>query len=221
MRIHVSQKIRFCGVLAAMLVLAGCGGSSSKSTSQVPAASDPTSAHQATASGTTSSQTTSTASPASASSEQEPYQAMTVRSVGKLEPIAAHYTCDGANVPPPLRWSGVPPHTAELVLLIVLAKDVSGGNLSANWGVAGLRPSSRGLSGGILPPGAVVGRNSFGETRYSICPPKGVSASYVALLFGLQHRTSAKPGFSASALAKTLLHSNVAEGFLGFTYKRR
>ncbi|MBV5341329.1 MAG: YbhB/YbcL family Raf kinase inhibitor-like protein, partial [Deltaproteobacteria bacterium] len=32
--------------------------------------------------------------------------------------IPATYTCDGLNISPPLRWTGIPPEAKSLVLII-------------------------------------------------------------------------------------------------------
>lgn len=145
---------------------------------------------------------------------------MTLSSPVPLKPISAHYTCDGSNVPPPLTWTAAPPGTAELNLVIVNAKSGSDGKLFADWGVAGLKPSLRGITTGKLPAAAIVGRNSFGEARYSVCPARGASEIQVILLFALTKRSPVKPGFSASELAEKLLHTTVAEGNFGFSYQR-
>jgi phosphatidylethanolamine-binding protein (PEBP) family uncharacterized protein len=210
-------------VLAVMLALTACGGSSS--TAQSPSTSA-TSATQASAStpastSTTASTSTSATTTASkASSEKVPTLDIQMASSVKLEPIAARYTCDGANISPPISWSHIPPHTVELDLFLFNLQPVHG-KLFASWGVAGLSPKLHSLRAGQLPPGAIVGRNSHGQTGYSFCPPKGPSVRSLFLLYALPKKIPARPGFKAEALREKALHEAKSLGLLGVTYKRR
>ncbi|HQT26506.1 MAG TPA: YbhB/YbcL family Raf kinase inhibitor-like protein, partial [Burkholderiales bacterium] len=43
---------------------------------------------------------------------------LTSKAFREGEQIPEKYTCDGANISPPLSWSGVPPGTKSLVLFI-------------------------------------------------------------------------------------------------------
>jgi phosphatidylethanolamine-binding protein (PEBP) family uncharacterized protein len=145
---------------------------------------------------------------------------MRLKSPVELEPISAHYTCDGADVSLPLRWRKVPADTVEFDLIIAKVSNVPG-RPDIAWGVAGLEPNVRKLSAGRLPRSAIVGRNTFGQQRYQICPEKGTSSQYVVLLFALTHRSSFESGFDTAALAEKLLHMAIPEGQLGFFYRRR
>ena len=117
------------------------------------------------------------------------------------------YTCDGAGTPPPLIWSDVPKGTAELVL--ALTDPDAGGYV--HWMVAGLPPTSVGLTPEKLPPGAVVLANSKGTHAYDPpCPPKGASHSYEFTLYALT-----KPsGLTASSDAKVAIarYDNLTPG---------
>jgi Raf kinase inhibitor-like YbhB/YbcL family protein len=86
--------------------------------------------------------------------------------------IPRKYTCDGADVSPPLRWSGVPTGTKKLRLLM-RDPDAPGGNYIP-WSVGGIAPTAAGLVSGRLPKGAIAGDNSFGSIGYrGPCPPRG------------------------------------------------
>jgi phosphatidylethanolamine-binding protein (PEBP) family uncharacterized protein len=122
-------------------------------------------------------------------------------------------------VPPPLTWGKAPPKTVAFDLFIYNFLPVHG-KLVPVWAVAGLKPTSRGLSGGRIPPGAVVGRNRLGQVRYSLCPPKGKNVQYEVLLYALQHKASVMPGFDAEALTNSDERAAEAEGSLLFSYKR-
>ncbi|MFI5009735.1 MAG: YbhB/YbcL family Raf kinase inhibitor-like protein [Solirubrobacterales bacterium] len=136
-----------------------------------------------------------------------------------LNPISATYTCDGADISPPISWSQIPAHTVELQLYIFNFLPV-GGKLFADWAVAGLSPSLHGLAAGRLPAGAIVGRNGSGQTRYSLCPAKGANTRFAFLLYALPQRIAAKPGFDANAMREQALHTAEHAGLLAFSYRR-
>jgi hypothetical protein len=128
------------------------------------------------------------------------------------------YTCDGADVSLPVRWSGVPPGAAELAMFVVNYRPIHG-RLFFDWAVAGLSPTAHGISAGSLPSGAVVGRNSFGNVGYSVCPVKGTGEEhYIVRVVALPHQLAAKPGFDAEALFQEAERSAKAIGLGGGTY---
>jgi phosphatidylethanolamine-binding protein (PEBP) family uncharacterized protein len=86
--------------------------------------------------------------------------------------------------------------------------------------VAGLKPGLRKLSSGRLPAGAVVGRNSYGETGYSVCPPSGQTSSYFVLVIPLPRRLPVKPGFEGQALSAKAVQVASHEGQMSFEYQR-
>ena len=168
--------------LALGLLLAGCGGGSHSSSSTAgPRSQSVTSTPPPVARPGTSLQL---GSPAFSSGVTIPRQ----------------YTCDGQDVSPPVSWSGVPRGTRELVLLM-RDPDAPGGPFT-HWALAGVGPSTRSLSAGQSPPGAIEGRNGFGTLGYrGPCPPRGARAHrYVLTLSALARRVRPKPGFSSNAL---------------------
>jgi phosphatidylethanolamine-binding protein (PEBP) family uncharacterized protein len=119
--------------------------------------------------------------------------------------IPARYTCDGGDVSMPLRWSTVPPATREVLVVLFSVEPANRGRVTdtAQWVVAGLPPGVHQLAAGKLPPGALVGRDAAGRTRYSICPPRGAHASYLMVVFASPQKLERNAGFSdASAWAK-------------------
>jgi phosphatidylethanolamine-binding protein (PEBP) family uncharacterized protein len=142
---------------------------------------------------------------------------MRLRSSTSLHPISAVYTCESADMPPPLRWAKVPRNTAEFDLVVVNATNVDG-KLYAYWGVAGLSAAVRSLSPGRLPPNAIVGRNGFGHESYQLCPVTGAGSQYVVLLFAPTRRVPLSPGFDVATLAEHFLHTDISEAFLTFSY---
>lgn len=88
--------------------------------------------------------------------------------------IPSRYTCEGANVSPPLELSGVPGNAVSLVLLMHdpdvphhLRPD---GNWD-HWVVYNISPDLHRFPEAAEPPG-VNGKTTFGHTRYGgPCPP--------------------------------------------------
>ncbi|HEX4484584.1 MAG TPA: hypothetical protein VH081_12485 [Solirubrobacteraceae bacterium] len=210
---HQARKAMLLGATLLALALSACGGSHAQATSSS------TGSQAATATSTTTAadpQTTSTAKAA----EKVPDVDISVTSPVKLRPVSSRYTCHGANIPLPLHWSRIPHGTVELDLFVfdTLPKH---NKFDVAWAVTGLSPHSSGITNGRLPARAVVGRNSSGQNRYSLCP-RGIAppSAYTVLLYALPHKVSVKPGFDAESLVEgTLEHSVEHEGQLSLTVK--
>jgi phosphatidylethanolamine-binding protein (PEBP) family uncharacterized protein len=214
-------------VLAAGGVLAGCGGGSSvrppapsistgngggASTRLVPATTEPG------APGGGASE------PSNANGQREHLPKVTIGvSIPVLLPkhlIPGRYTCAGADVSLPVHWSNLPRGTTELAMFLVSLKSASG-KAFVNWAVAGLSPVLRGISAGTLPPGAIVGRNSFGNLGYSICPARGSPREeYVLRLVALAHPLSIRPGFDGRALYAAIERISTSVGVASGYYTR-
>jgi len=220
------------GVLILGLAIAGCGGSGSSASSATQSASivapssntqtSKSSASEGAAKGSTTQAKSETA--AAKAHTSSPSFALTVSSPAlKKSVLSRRYTCDGADTSIPLRWKTVPHGIKELVLFVVNLKPNSlGTGESYSWVVAGLQPTLKGIAAGKVPAGAVVGRNSAGQSRYSLCPAKGSGVQhYAAMLFGLSHPVATKPGFAASTLIKTMEKMALYSGGVGFTYTRK
>jgi hypothetical protein len=95
--------------------------------------------------------------------------------------IPQKYTCDGEDLSPPLSWTGLPPETRSLVLIVddPDAPDPAAPQMTwGHWVLYNIPPSTTGLSEGIpssqLPAGTLEGRNDWRRTGYGgPCPPKG------------------------------------------------
>ncbi|HYM46345.1 MAG TPA: YbhB/YbcL family Raf kinase inhibitor-like protein [Solirubrobacteraceae bacterium] len=215
------------GALALALVLAGCGGSSSSSKSQsssAPAgsASQSSSSAQTGTSATAPAPTGAQKPKSSVPKEHLPTVSIEMSSptIKNRQALPARYTCDGADVSPPLRWSAIPKGTAELALVVTSFSLEGHGEEKIQWAVAGLQPTLKGLAAGRLPAGAVVGRNGLGQSRYSICPSKGHVQHYAVILYALPHPVSATPGFDAKAFSKAAEKTAEYKGLYGLVYKR-
>ncbi len=138
--------------------------------------------------------------------------------------IPSQYTCDGANISPPLQWSGLPPNT-KTVALIVDDPDAPA-RTWVHWVIYDLPANTTQLSENIKPQekladGAKQGTNDFKKIGYGgPCPPSGVHR-YFFKLYALDIETSLKPGATKDELLKTIENHVVAQGELIGKYKRQ
>jgi len=142
-------------------------------------------------------------------------QSPSATSGGGVAQLSKKYGCDGQGTSPALVWKGVPAGTAELVLLAMNIQPVEE-KLFFDWAVAGLSPELDEIEEGKLPRGAVVGRNSFGETAYGICPD--TSETYMFALYALPKKLSPSRGFEPMALRREVLDSSGDVGLLALSY---
>jgi hypothetical protein len=95
--------------------------------------------------------------------------------------IPAKYTCEGADISPPLSWSGVPGGTKSLVLIVddPDAPDPQAPRTTwVHWVLYNLPPATNdlaeGVEGSALPPGTKLGINDWKHAAYGgPCPPIG------------------------------------------------
>ena len=86
--------------------------------------------------------------------------------------IPAKYTCDGADVNPPLAISGVPENAKSLALIVDDPDAPSG--MWVHWVVWNIDPKTREIAEDSLPKGAMLGMNDFRKLDYGgPCPPSG------------------------------------------------
>ncbi|HJV73717.1 MAG TPA: YbhB/YbcL family Raf kinase inhibitor-like protein [Noviherbaspirillum sp.] len=97
------------------------------------------------------------------------------------KPIPATHTCDGSDTSPPLTWSGLPPQTKSLVLIVddPDAPDPAAPQRTwVHWVLYNIPSDASGLAQGVaskdLPPGTREGHNDWKRTGYGgPCPPVG------------------------------------------------
>jgi Raf kinase inhibitor-like YbhB/YbcL family protein len=150
---------------------------------------------------------------------------MTSESFVAGQAIPAEYTCDGDNVSPHLRWSGVPERARSLVLVVDDPDSPSG--TWAHWILYDLPPDVTELPEaqpdlGELPDGAKRGRNSFKNIGYGgPCPPKGPPHRYYFRLYALDTTTRLAAGASRQEVEAAMAGHILAEAELMGTYQRR
>lgn len=132
--------------------------------------------------------------------------------------IPQRFSCDGAGLSPPLRWTAPPPRARTLALEVV---DVSTPNRFVHWLAWGISPRSRGLAAGARPP--LEGRNGFGLVSWSgPCPPSGTKHRYVFLLYALAGPLRLRNGASARDFQRAVSAANtVRHTILIGTYRSR
>jgi len=89
------------------------------------------------------------------------------------EMIPSKYTCDGANVNPPLLISGTPEDAKSLVLIVDDPDAPS--KTWVHWVVWNIDPNTKEIPENTIPEGAVEGMTDFGKQGYGgPCPPSGI-----------------------------------------------
>lgn len=134
--------------------------------------------------------------------------------------IPTHCTCDGEDLSPELRWSGVPEGTVELALTCE-DPDAPSGTFT-HWVLWGIDPGSSALSAGKVPEGASEGVNGFGRLGYGgPCPPPGHGTHhYHFTLYALSEPLTLSPGASIDDLRAAMEGKVLAEATLVGTYSR-
>jgi Raf kinase inhibitor-like YbhB/YbcL family protein len=151
--------------------------------------------------------------------ERDLADTITVTSTAMAEggSVPARFTCKGADVAPPLAWSGVPPDAAELAL-VVDDPDAPGGTY-VHWVVFHLDPGLDGLAEGALPAGARQARNSAGKAAYTgPCPPSGPAHHYRFSLYALGQRLDLPDGTDLDDAIPAIDRAAAARGRLTATF---
>ena len=137
--------------------------------------------------------------------------------------IPSTYTCDGADVSPPLAWTGVP-EEAKALALICDDPDAPMGTW-VHWVLFNLPASLQELAEAIpaekeLKNGAKQGRNDFRKIGYGgPCPPGGTHRYYFRL-YALDTALNLPAGASKAELLKAMEGHILAQGQLMGRYKR-
>ena len=142
---------------------------------------------------------------------------------GEGDRIPSDFTCDGADMSPPIEWSGVPANTQSFAVIADDPDSPSGDWV--HWLVYNLPPSltqlPAGISeGGSLPSGGLHGRTDFGTLGYGgPCPPRGTH-HYFFKVYALDGMLQLKSGATKKELLKAMQEHVLAEGRLMGTYER-
>ena len=194
------MRLAAATLVVLFLALTACGGAEE-------AKDAPSTSAQATTTIPSDQATTTTASPPPVA--PAPF-AVTSPAFGDNTQIPAEYSCNGRNVPPPLRWENPPPGTESLAL-VVDDPDAVGG-LYIHWVVTGIAPTATGLVEGALPQGAQVSLNSGGKAAYlGPCPPAGTGVHHYRFqLYALSKQLVLAPTTPAGQATQTIAGAALA-----------
>ncbi len=139
--------------------------------------------------------------------------------------IPAKYTCQGADVSPPLAFSGVPDGAKSLVLIVddPDAPDPKAPKMTyVHWVLYNLPPDTRGFDEGAktFPPGAGDGINDWKRTGYGgPCPPIG-RHRYFFKLYALDAKLASLDKPTKDAVLKAMQGHVLAEAQIIGTYQK-
>jgi len=139
------------------------------------------------------------------------------------EAIPSDFTCDGADMSPPVEWSSVPSGTKSIAILME-DPDAPSGDWT-HWLAYDLPPSLTQLPAGVpmskkIPSGGIQGRTDFGKTGYSgPCPPRGIHR-YFFRIYALDAMLGLKPEASKQELSQAMQGHILAQGHLTGIYER-
>ena len=137
--------------------------------------------------------------------------------------IPMKYTCDDADISPPLEWSGIPEETKEIALICDDPDAPMGTwvhwvmyNLPAN--IFKLPESIPAIN--LLENGITQGSNDFHKIGYGgPCPPGGTHR-YFFKIYALDIELNLAPGKTKSDLLEAMKGHILGEGQLMGIYKR-
>src|SRR4030067_528268 len=122
------------------------------------------------------------------------------------------YTCDDANVSPPLTWTGVPTTTVSLAL-VMDDPDAPAGTW-VHWVLYNLSPNLTGLEQGKSGNG-VDGKNDFNRSGYGgPCPPRGSTHRYFIKLYALDIQLDIKAGATKTQVENAMRGHILTQGQL-------
>lgn len=138
--------------------------------------------------------------------------------------IPRKHTCDGADVSPPLAFSGVP-EGARSLALVCDDPDAPAGTW-VHWVLFNLPPDCRFLPESVpktqfILKNAAQGVNDFGRIGWGgPCPPPGKPHRYVFRLLALAEPMGLRPGASKGELLRSVEGRVLAEASLTGLYRR-
>jgi Raf kinase inhibitor-like YbhB/YbcL family protein len=141
--------------------------------------------------------------------------------------IPKRYTCEGADVSPPLAWSGAPEGTKSLALVVddPDAPDPKAPKMTwVHWVLYNLPPTAGGLSEAIapaaLPSGTKQGLNDWNRPGYGgPCPPIG-RHRYFHKLYALDTVLTGLGSPTKAKLLKAMEGHVLAQAELVGTYEK-
>jgi Raf kinase inhibitor-like YbhB/YbcL family protein len=143
--------------------------------------------------------------------------------------VPRRHTGDGEDLSPALAWSGLPPETRELAI-IVDDPDAPSPEPWVHWVIARVPATETGIAEGVppkpspsFPPGSLQGKNSWGTVGYrGPAPPRGHGVHhYHFRLYALDGAVNVSSGFDKSGLLRAMKGHILGEADLVGTYQRK
>ena len=149
-------------------------------------------------------------------------------SFAAMAAIPRRYTCEGEDVSPELRWSGVPERAQSLVLIVEdpdAPDPAAPQTIWVHWVLYELPADATGLPEAVseagLPPGTRQGANDWKRTGYrGPCPPIG-RHRYVHRLYALDAKLGDLGHPGRAELLKAMSGKVIAQAELIGTYQEQ
>jgi Raf kinase inhibitor-like YbhB/YbcL family protein len=124
--------------------------------------------------------------------------------------LAARYTCHGNKINPPLNWSGAPPGTKSLALIV----DDSSAPITPfiYWLVFDIGPGTTDIQEGSLPPGARQAQNSQRTATYDPPCPSGHPHAYRFTVYALRAVLKQVNGAPLRSVLSTIEAATIGRG---------
>lgn len=133
--------------------------------------------------------------------------------------IPKKYTCDGADLNPPLRFENVPPEARSLAL-IVDDPDAPMGTW-VHWVVWNIDPKTAEIKENTVPKGAFQGINDFRKHDFGgPCPPSGTHR-YFFKLYALNIQLNLNTNSKKADLEKAMKGHILAQAQIIGLYTRK
>lgn len=139
--------------------------------------------------------------------------------------IPVKYTCDGADLSPPLQWSD-PPQKTKSFALVADDPDAPVGTW-VHWVLYGIPATVHELPEGVPARDTVAGSgtqgvNDFRKVGYGgPCPPRGPAHRYVFTLYALDTDLTLPPRKTKAELVKAMEGHVLGQAELMGRYKRK
>jgi len=131
-------------------------------------------------------------------------------------PIPSKYTCEGADINPPVEIGNIPEGTQSLVLIIE-DPDAPGATFD-HWVMWNIPPTTTSIAENSAP--GTQGANSTGKNAYKgPCPPSGTHR-YFFKVYALDTRLDLPAGADKEAVEKAMKDHVLASGELVGLYKK-
>jgi Raf kinase inhibitor-like YbhB/YbcL family protein len=136
------------------------------------------------------------------------------------KPVPERFSCEGDNVPPPLRWDEPPRGTSELAV-VVEDPDAPRG-IFVHWIVVGIKPDTTGMEPDRLPEGARVLPGSSDNAAYvGPCPPDGGGTHrYFFEIYALRRQPDIRDGMGPVEKVRAIRKAASAGDWLVGTFTR-